>query len=155
MLSDDERRALACHEKVIDGGRQIYLAVGRALTAIRDGKLYRESHPTFAVYARGRWQLSRSKAYRCLDAVEVVDVLSPNGDVPPSEAVVRALVPLRGQHEALRAAWDEARDQFGDRPTAKQVQGVVQRKRPPDEEQKRRPRPAPATGNEARDRRQN
>jgi hypothetical protein len=114
---------------VIEDGRQRYLAVGRALTAIRDGKLYRETHRTFAAHCLDRWQFSRPQAYRFLAAAEVVDRLSPNGDIPPSEAVVRALVPLRRQPEALTVAWDEARAEFGEHPTSRQVREVVERER--------------------------
>lgn len=41
---------------------------GRALTVIRDARLYRETHATFEAYCRERWQMSRPRAYQLISA---------------------------------------------------------------------------------------
>jgi hypothetical protein len=45
-----------------------YIAIGEALTKIRDGKLYRETHKTFEAFTLERFGLARSSAYEYIDA---------------------------------------------------------------------------------------
>ena len=100
-LPSIERDRLAELEQTIERGLQTFVEVGQALAEIRDGRLYRATHDTFESYLSGRWNISRSRGYRLIDASAVVDALSPFGDIPANEAQARELVPLlRDEGEA-------------------------------------------------------
>ncbi|EUA09393.1 parB-like nuclease domain protein [Mycobacterium kansasii 732] len=94
-MNPAEARALTQHETVIERGIKTFIAVGTALAAIRDQRLYRERYATFENYCHMRWGLSRSRAYRLIDAANVVDSMSPIGDtVPATESQARELMGL-------------------------------------------------------------
>lgn len=78
-------------EVVIDQGLATFVEVGQALAKIRDGKLYQESHDTFADYLNDRWEFKTSHAYRLITASEVAVTLSPIGGQRPTERVAREL----------------------------------------------------------------
>ena len=63
QLTEDQRNALAACEATIQTGIATFLQVGAALQAIRDDRLYRETHPTFETYVRDRWKFSRQRAH--------------------------------------------------------------------------------------------
>lgn len=75
-LAIHETKSLSYQEEVIDKGRKTFVEVGKALTAIRDGKLYRETHDTFGDYCRERWGWERRQAYRLIDAAGVSENVS-------------------------------------------------------------------------------
>ncbi len=128
-LSAKERKTeLKRCEKIIAGGFQGAWEAGKALIAIRDGKLYLGSHDTFEDYLRDRWGMGRSHGYRLIAASEVADILSPTGDraqLPAHESVLRPLVGLKA--EDAQAAWKSAVAKAGDgRPvTAKLVKAAA------------------------------
>jgi hypothetical protein len=110
---------LAECEAIIERGLATFVEVGKALLRIRDDRLYRETHSTFADYCKQRWGMSKSHAYRQIEAAEVVDVLSGDGegpkmstrlgdvrhqigDIPASESVAREL-----------RRWAECRSELG------------------------------------------
>ena len=64
---------------------------------IRDARLYRGTHATFEDYAEQRWDVSRSQAYRLIDAWPLAERLSPMGDTL-NERQIRELLPLAGRH---------------------------------------------------------
>jgi hypothetical protein len=121
-MQKEENERLAELEAVIESS---FVAQGNALREIRDSRLYRETHDTFEAYCQERWDYSRPQAYRLIAAAETVEVVSPNGDTasPANEAVARE---LKGTDEEKAAAWEEAVQKHGDKPTAKQVREVVQ-----------------------------
>lgn len=128
----EENVELDSHEEVIRKGLETFQAVGAALVAIRDGRLYRNSHATFETYCQDRWSISRPQSYRLMAASEVAENLSPLGDtVPPltNERQARALSKL--EPEQQREAWVEA---VATAPngvvTAAHVQEVVDKKNP-------------------------
>lgn len=126
-LSVDEHRAFADAEAVIGRGLGTFLEVGRALMAIREGRLYRSTHPTFETYCRDRWDMSRSLGYRFIDAAETVAVLPTSAPLPTAESQVRPLsvLPL-GERPRT---WAEAvKDAGGKVPTARAVREVVNRR---------------------------
>jgi hypothetical protein len=51
-LSPQEHGRLVELETVVERGRDTFVAVGRALSEIRDGKLYRATHRSFKTYLR-------------------------------------------------------------------------------------------------------
>lgn len=107
-LSEVESSTLARYERVISDGLQTFVAVGTALTRIRDNALYRATHDTFEAYCRERWSLSRKRAYDLMGASQVVRELSPIGDtpIPANEAQAREILnlPAETAAEVMRAA---------------------------------------------------
>lgn len=111
-LSDAEYADLEKLETRISKGLETFVDVGNALAEIRDRKLYRQYHASFAAYCETQWDMGKSHAYRLIDAAEVVTDLqtSPIGDapLPASESQARALKPLSGQPEKQAEAMREA-----------------------------------------------
>jgi hypothetical protein len=101
-LSD---RRLAHLEAVIQRYRQDFYAVGKALSEIRNGRHYQKlSFKTFERYVNVRWDMSKSQAYRLIEAFGVIVNLSPIGEVlPKNEAQARPLTRL--DPHSQRNAW--------------------------------------------------
>jgi hypothetical protein len=94
-------------EETIAAGFQTFVAVGQALLAIRDERLYRQTHATFEAYCRERWGMSRPRAYQLIEAAEVTTHLSTIVDtLPATEAQARPLTGLAPDDQ--RAAWQDA-----------------------------------------------
>lgn len=74
-MGTDEATQLARCEQVIERGIAVFTEVGRALTEIRDGKLYRVNHKTFEAYCDARWGIVRSRAYQLIDQAKVADAI--------------------------------------------------------------------------------
>lgn len=92
-LRRDEVAALRAYESEIEAGLATFIRVGRALSVIRDSRLYRATHDTFEDYCRERWGWSRQHATRQIQAAEVASTLSPIGDNPSKESQARAWCP--------------------------------------------------------------
>jgi hypothetical protein len=112
-------------EQTIERGLATFQEVGEALLAIRDERLYLETHPTFEAYVRERWGWERRHAYRLMEGADVARIVSPTGHTPANEAQARELVPLKDQPEAMREAWVKAQEQSGGSPTAAVVRQAV------------------------------
>lgn len=97
-LAPNEAQALADAETTIEQGYAGFLKVGLALANIRDQKLYRATHTTFADYCDQRWHLGKTHAYRLIEAGEVAALLSPMGDIPTTERQARALKTIIDEH---------------------------------------------------------
>lgn len=120
-LSATERQELARHEATIERGMQTFMEVGQALAAIKAGKLYRETHRSWEQYVRDRWEFDQSYAHRLIEAVSVVENVTPLGGVlPANEAQARPLVtlPPDEQQETWRRVQERAN---GDKITGKIV----------------------------------
>jgi hypothetical protein len=124
-LTPEEQNRLAELELVVKTGRDAFVSVGRALQEIRDCKLYRDTHSTFAAYCNDRWELSKGHAYRLMGAVSVLDNLSPRGDFLPTEKVLRPLTKLGSDEQA--EAFNAALEESGGSPTASDVQRQADR----------------------------
>lgn len=110
-LTQTEADSLAAHEATIRAGLDTFVAVGKALLAIRDGQLYRSSHATFEDYARERWSMDRTYAHRVMQSAQVVGMLPMGNTVTPTnERQVRPLGRLRDDPAAVRSAWSRATD---------------------------------------------
>lgn len=81
-LTDAEYADLETLETTISKGLDTFVEVGNALAEIRDRKLYRQYHATFAAYCTEQWEIGKSQAYRLIEAAAVVDDLSRARDVP-------------------------------------------------------------------------
>jgi hypothetical protein len=79
--------------------------IGKALKEIKDSRLYKLTlFETFEAYTKARWDLGKSHAYRLIQAYQVVNNLSPIGDIlPGNEYQVRPLVKLDPFEQ--RKAW--------------------------------------------------
>ena len=111
------------YERTIERGLATFVEVGEALLAIRDKRLYRESHATFEDYCRERWGFTDRRARQLMEASEIGTVV-PVGN----EAQARELAPLRDDPEALAEAWEEASSDG--QPTAEKVREAVRARKP-------------------------
>ena len=125
-LTKEESLLLETCETAIETGIDSFLEVGNALARIRDGKLYRETHGTFADYVRERWNMSSSYAYRIMNMNEVVEDLLPIGDIP-NEAQSRELGKLETPAERAEV-WQEVIEETQGKPTAKAVKEAVEKR---------------------------
>lgn len=117
-LTELESARLTACEHVIEGNLQGFRAVGEALMVIRDGRLYRTTHRTFADYCEQRWDLKRAHGYRLIEAAEVaqdLEAVSPNGDIqtPATESVARELAPLKGDQAVMAEVWAGLQHRYG------------------------------------------
>lgn len=129
-LTAPERTALEKAEGVIAAGVKTVFAVGAALQTIRDGKLYRATHATFAEYCKDKWGFVRQRAYQLIEAAEAAENLSTAVDKrsktpakPANEKQMRPLAAL--PKEKQKEAWAEA-TKTTDKPTEQQVRIAVE-----------------------------
>ena len=98
-VSEEEAQAVAIasqttlaeDEEVIAKGLGTFIEVGSALTSIRVGQKYRDTHGTFEEYLRERWDLSGPYAYQTMDAAKTVKALPAGAPRPQNEGQARAL----------------------------------------------------------------
>jgi hypothetical protein len=132
-LTSIEAGTLQAYEKAIERGLASFVEVGRALTQIRDGRLYRATHGTFEDYCQERWQMSRQRASQVIEASGVADRVKKN--LPDAPAIGKAshaeeLAELPEEEQA--EAWQEAVETAPDgRVTAEHVAEVVEKRKPP------------------------
>lgn len=96
-LSRGELEQLEVCEESIDALRVAFWTAGRALQIVRDGKLYREDHPTFDSYVEKRWDMQRSYAHKLIRAWPLAARLHP---LSPSinEGQIRELLTVVAAH---------------------------------------------------------
>lgn len=127
-LDRNEADALADAEVIIEAGLATFVEVGDALSAIRDGRLYRLTHATFEDYCRERWGMARPTAYQLIQAAESVSAIAdiaPDAPRPATESQARALSPLKRQPEKMAEAMQSASAATGGRPTAQAISDAV------------------------------
>lgn len=124
-LSISEKSDLATCEAAIDNLRRAFIAAGKALQVISDGRLYRATHGTFEEYVEQRWDIGRQYAYRLIAAWPLAERLSSIGT--PTESQVRELLPLAGRHgqDAAEVVYQTVADADGIRVTAATLRSVV------------------------------
>ena len=117
-LDEQERTTLDVCEQALTGLRRAFIVAGKALEVINRGRLYRETHATFADYVSDRWEMKRAHAYRLIEEWPVAAAVSPIGDI--NEAQTRELLPVYKAHgQAATVAFvNEARELAGGRVTA-------------------------------------
>ena len=106
-------------EKIFEAVKRSFIEVGELLAEVKDRKLYKSSHLTFADYSRDVLDLAKQVAYNHLKAFYVVKNLSENADaddgekvnhglllLPQNERQARALVGLTPEEQ--RQVWKEA-----------------------------------------------
>lgn len=93
MMKNDRLTHL---EDLIARNQSSFYEIGNALNEIRDKGLYKLTlFETFAAYTKARWDMGKSQVYRLIDAYQVINNLSPIGDIlPGNESQVRPLSQL-------------------------------------------------------------
>ncbi|WP_067833338.1 hypothetical protein [Nocardia lijiangensis] len=96
-LNRREQEQLSACESSIDSLRIAFWAAGRALQIVRDGRLYRDCHPSFDDYVEQRWDMQRSYAHKLIRAWPLAARLHP---VAPTinEGQVRELLPVAAEY---------------------------------------------------------
>lgn len=141
-LSAGERELLASLEATIVRGTRAFAETGRALAMVRDERLYRETHESFEAYAAETFDISRQQAYRLIDAAQVLEAMSPMGDIgdgPRSERQARELAPLKDRPEEMSAAWRSASEAAAAQSRAVTAEDVRAAVRPPAPAQEQAP----------------
>jgi hypothetical protein len=133
-LSGAEAEKLADLEATVGMGFAAFLESGSALLEIRDGRLYRSTHRTFAEYLSDRWGLSKQRAHQVVTTTLVMRNLEDGGskifDLPLNEAQVQPLIRLKDpglQRQALELA---RKDAAGGKVTAKLVEQAAEKVSP-------------------------
>jgi len=88
-------------ESLIEVNQVDFYALGKALKEINEHRLYQQSFKSFEDYVKQRWDMRRAQAYRLINAAQVMDNLSPIGDIalPKNEAQARALTQLEATEQ--------------------------------------------------------
>lgn len=127
LLTPDERVKLEKCEKTIEQGLETFYDVGMNLLAIRDGRLYRETHSTFAIYCEERWNFTDRRARQVMEAAQVVTLLKVEAEksgtivpIPKNEAQARELAKV--DPEKRSEVLNKAIIQSGGEPSAKDIQ---------------------------------
>ncbi len=107
-----------------------FFEAGKALTELRDRRLYRSTHKTFDEYCLDRFGYNRSRSYQLVDAAVVVDNLQKCPQIvdilPTAEGQVRPMTKLEPQEQ--QEVWLKAVEIAGGKvPTGRIVKDVVQR----------------------------
>ena len=108
QLDSKELSRLEGLEHIVERGKQTFIEVGNALAEIRDSKLYRQTHKTFELYCREKWDWTKTTANRFIQASETVNNLTPIGVIPTSESQIRPLAKL--DKDEQYEAWCKANE---------------------------------------------
>jgi len=138
-LSEAEHIELWEREQTIERGLQAFYEVGEALLAIREKRLYRESHTTWNQYLRERWDMGKSQAFYLIQSAETYRAIEDHSStivelgsspiLPTTENQARELTPLPPDERPQ--AWREAVEKAGGQPTAEDVKSVVRERKAP------------------------
>lgn len=79
-LTAEQKDRLAYLEGRIAKNFMAFVEVGMALKEIRDNHLFIETHPTFEMYVRDKYEIAKNTANQKIQAAEVLMMLQP---VPP------------------------------------------------------------------------
>ena len=118
-LTPDEVDALGTCERAVENlGIATWLA-GKALQTIRDGKLYRQTHPRFEDYVTERWEIGERTAYQMIEEWPLAERLNTALGKPATASHTRALVPV-----ATQVGLDQAATLYQELRTRAQDEGV-------------------------------
>jgi hypothetical protein len=108
-LTPTELENLNVLEAVAQHGLGRYVQVAKALTEIRDRRLYRDSHDSFEAYVRERWGVDISEDSPSSEVVVSADtrVTAAPQDAPPRDEPCQALA--RACQQTLSALGDDER----------------------------------------------
>jgi len=124
-LSNDEMVLLDELVAVVDRTITSFIECGTALAAIRDNKLYRETHSTFEAFVLERWEMTARRARQYMGAASIVAELPSGTPVPLTERHARELMPLRDEPELMAEALAIADEITGGKITSEALRLVV------------------------------
>jgi len=102
-LTATEQAALTAATATITAGLTTFVGVGLALAEIRDRRLYRDDHSTFAAYCRDQWDLDKPHAHRLISAAAVVAAVPIGTIQPANESQARPLTKLATPEDQAEA----------------------------------------------------
>jgi len=113
---------------------QAFYQAGKALSELRERRLYRSTHKTFEAYCRDRFNYSRDAAYLKIAAAEVYDniqkflpTIGRQIPMPTTERQLRDLAKADIEPEMQASAWVQSVDEAGGRvPSGRIVKGIVE-----------------------------
>lgn len=111
QLTAEDRATLARLERQVDAGLayiEAMIGAGKALAAIRDRQLYRDTAATWEAYVEARFRMTKRRADQMISFAGISETLKEMGTVVPNltERAVRPLVGLDA--EQLQAVVAEA-----------------------------------------------
>ena len=115
QLTADELDSLGTCERAVENlGTATWLA-GKALQAIRDGKLYRRTHHRFEEYVTERWEIGERTAYQMIEEWPLAERLNQALGKPATASHIRALLPVVARFgtdglDAATGLYEELRD---------------------------------------------
>ncbi len=132
-LTRTEQKRLAALEAVVEAAKvdamAAFVQLGSALREIREGRLYRATHSTWAVYCRDRHGIDYHHADRWIGAARV------NANLTEAEFTVLPTTESQARHirtrppDEQRLLWAEILTETGGaQPTAADVRRVVERR---------------------------
>jgi hypothetical protein len=127
-LTEEEQRDRLHLERRVE---RAFFEAGKALTELRDRRLYRSTHKTFEDYCRDRFGYSRRQPYLLMEAAVIFDNLLENCDrndhiLPTNEWQIRPLSKL--DPDIQPEAWEQAVESAkGKVPSHRIVKDAVQR----------------------------
>ena len=130
LTSLEQRRLDEC-ERVIHEGLNTFYDVGKALSEIRESRLYRMKYATFEDYCKQKWGMSRRRGYEMIAAAAVVDNVrnSAHELLPENEAQANEIASIDelGQQAIWSIVVGTADKDKDDKPiiTAGHVRSVV------------------------------
>ena len=123
-LDDSEERDR--HQLELRVERAFYEA-GKALTELRERRLYRSTHKTFEAYCRDRFGFTRQAANYLIAGADIFENLTTNGcqTLPTNERQVRSLSALEPEQQCQ--VWQQAVEvSNGKVPSGRVVKGIVE-----------------------------
>ena len=128
-MTTPQRVRFAQLEENIENKLQAFYDVGEALNEIRESRLYRAEHGTFAEYVQAKWGFARQHAYRLIASSKVLDNIEPTDEQREHlrETHLRPLATLPDEEQ--KQAFNEAiQTAPGGQLTQAHVREVVQEK---------------------------
>ena len=128
-MTTPERVRFAQLEENIGNKLQAFYDLGEALNEIRESRLYRAEHGTFAEYVQAKWGFARQHAYRLIASSKVLDNIEPTDEQRENlrETHLRPLATLPDEEQ--KQAFNEAiQTAPGGQLTQAHVREVVQEK---------------------------
>lgn len=118
-LDATEKKALTNAESTIRNGLKAFFNVGKALAAIRTGRLYRAGFSTFDKYAAEKWDMTRARVSQLIASYRIHDMLKLAGfaTLPTTESQCRPFskVPEDGLYDVnIKRIWDAVLTQARD-----------------------------------------
>ena len=111
-ISADEKKQLVSAEASIRNGLKSYQNIGKALTIIAQGRLYRATHTTMTNYAREKWDMTTARVSQYQHAYRVHELLTAHDikPLPATESQCRPLVRIPADDNmdaAIMHVWRE------------------------------------------------